>query len=154
MGAEVAKTNNQSKKRLNGSLTYLFSIFKTLFSYQNQEVKIKADQKVIYKGRLNSAIIANGNYFGGGIKIAPEADLFGDKLNLVLLKNLSKTAIILNLIKAYQGKHLKHPLVESHLVEEIIITSNENLELELDGESVGTTNVKFKIIDQKIPIII
>lgn len=154
MGAEVAKNLNQSKKNINGSLNYLLKIFQTLFTYRNKEVEVKADQKLIYKGRLNSAIIANGNYFGGGIKIAPAADLFGNKLNLVLLKDFSKLGIILNLIKGYRGNHLSHPLVESCSAEEVIVTSNSNLELELDGESVGIIDAKFKIHDQKIAVLI
>ncbi len=154
MGAEVAKKLNESQKTLDGSLNYLLKIFQTLFAYKNREVKVVADGNLIYQGKLNSAIIAHGNYFGGGIKIAPEADLFSNKINLVLLKNFSKLGIIFNLIKGYKGNHLGHPLVESHLVEKIEITALESVELELDGESVGSSNAKFKISDKKIPILV
>lgn len=153
MGAEVAKNLNQSRKVIDGSLSYLLSILKTLFIYQNKAAELKVDGKLIYTGSLNTAIIANGNYFGGGIKIAPAADLFSDKLNLILLKDISKIAIILNLIKAYQGSHLKHPLVESYLAEEVSISAAQSLELELDGESMGKTDVKFKAAEQKIAVI-
>lgn len=74
-------------------------------------------------------------------------------MNLILLKDLSKTAIILNLIKAYQGSHLKHPLVESYLAEEVSIAAAGSLELELDGESMGKTDVKFKAAQEKIAVI-
>jgi len=153
MGAEVAKRLNESKKAIAGSLNYLFKIFQTLFAYKNKEIKVEADGDLIYQGRLNSAIIAHGNYFGGGIKIAPEADLFSDKINLVLLKDFSKLGIILNLIKGYKGNHLDHPLVESHLVETIKINSSESVQLELDGESVGSSNAEFKISDKRISIL-
>ena len=108
-------------------------------------MKIEADHKLLYQGKINSAIVAHGNYFGGGIRIAPEADLFADKLNLILLKDFSKMGIILNLIKGYRGNHLNHPLVESHLAENIKITSPEQVEVEIDGESVGRTEAEFKI---------
>jgi YegS/Rv2252/BmrU family lipid kinase len=154
MGAEVAKKLNQSKKTIDGSLSYLVKIFQTLFSYQNKYLKVETDQKILYQGALNSVIIANGNYFGGGINIAPEADLFDDKINLILLKDFSKPAIIYNLVKAYQGSHLSHPLVESHFVKEIKINSEEVVELEMDGESVGIIDAEFKISSKKIALLI
>lgn len=153
MGAVVAKKINQSKKTVDGSLSYLFKIFQTLFTYQNQELIIKADQKLIYQGKLNSAVIANGNYFGGGIKIAPAASLFNKKLNLVLLKDLSKLSLVLNLVKAYKGKHLKHPLVEQYFAKEVMISSQKTLDLELDGESVGTTDLKFEVSKKQISVL-
>lgn len=154
MGAAVAKKLNQSKKLIDGSLSYLISIFQVLFCYQNKEIKIEADNKLLYQGKINTAIIAHGNYFGGGIKIAPKADLFGDKLNLILLKDFSKMGIILNLIKAYKGDHLSHPLVESYLVEDIKISSREKVELELDGESLGSCEAEFKISKKELQILI
>jgi YegS/Rv2252/BmrU family lipid kinase len=153
MGAEVAKKLNESHKTLDGSLNYLLKIFQTLFKYHNKEVKVVADGNLIYQGKLNSAIIAHGNYFGGGIKIAPEADLFSNNLNLVLLKDFSKLGIILNLIKGYKGNHLDHPLVASYQVKKVKITAIEAVELELDGESVGSSNAEFRISDKKISII-
>jgi YegS/Rv2252/BmrU family lipid kinase len=154
MGAEVAKKLNENKNITSGSLNYILRIFQVLFNYQNKKVKIEADNKLIYQGKINTAVIAHGNYFGGGIKIAPEADLFGDKLNLILLKDFSKLGIVLNLIKSYKGKHLSHPLVDSYQVKEIKIMTKEPVELELDGESVGRCNAKFEISDKVIDVLI
>lgn len=154
MGAEVAKKLNKSSKTIDGSLSYLLKIFQTLFKYRNKEIKIETDTNLIYQGKVNMVIIAHGNYFGGGIKIAPEADLFGDKLNLIILKDFSKVGIILNLIKGYTGKHLDHPLVDSYLVEKVKISAVEKAELELDGESIGSTDAEFKISEKKISILV
>jgi YegS/Rv2252/BmrU family lipid kinase len=154
MGAEVAKKLNKNKKITSGNLNYILRIFQVLFNYQNKKVKIEADNKLIYQGKINTAVIAHGNYFGGGIKVAPAADLFGDKLNLILLKDFSRLGIVLNLIKGYKGKHLSHPLVDSYQVEEIKITTKELVELEIDGESVGRCNAKFKISEREIDVLI
>ena len=156
MGAEVAKKLNKSSKKIDGSLSYFLKIFQVLVGYKNKRVKIEADKSIVYQGKINSAIIANGNYFGGGIKIAPEAELDSKKINLVLLKDFSKLGIIINLVKGYKGKHLDHPLVESYLVEEIKIYSDSKseIELELDGESVGIVDAKFKISSKKISVLV
>jgi YegS/Rv2252/BmrU family lipid kinase len=154
MGAEVAKKLNKNKKITSGSLNYILRIFQVLFNYQNKEVKIEADNKLIYQGKINTAVIAHGNYFGGGIKVAPEADLYSDKLNLILLKNFSRLGIVLNLIKGYKGKHLSHPLVDSYQAKKITIMTKESVELELDGESVGSCGASFKISDREISVLV
>ena len=154
MGAAVAKKLNQSNKTIDGSLSYLIKIFQTLFQYQNKEIIVEADNKLLYQGKINTAVIAHGNYFGGGIKIAPEADLDSDKLNLVLLKDFSKLGIIFNLIKGYKGNHLSHSLVESYNAEKIIITSKEKVELEADGESIGICKAEFEISKKEISILV
>lgn len=153
MGAEVAKKLNENKKITAGSFNYILRIFQVLFNYQNKEVKIEADNKLVYQGRINTAVIAHGNYFGGGIKVAPEADLYSDKLNLILLKDFSRLGIVLNLIKGYKGKHLSHPLVESIQAQEIKIATTDLVELELDGESVGRCDANFKISDRRISVL-
>ena len=154
MGAEVAKKLNENSKITSGSLNYILRIFQVLFNYQNKKVKIEADNKLIYQGKINTAVIAHGNYFGGGIKVAPEAELFGDKLNLILLKDFSKLGIVLNLIKGYKGKHLAHPLVESYQAKKIKIMTKESVELELDGELVGRCGATFKISDREISVLV
>lgn len=153
MGAEVAKKLNNSQKSILRSINYLLKIFKTLLHYQNKRVTIIADKEVIYQGKINSVVIANGSYFGGGIKIAPAADLSNKKLNLVILKNFSKYSIIFNLIKAYRGNHLSHPLVDSYLLEEVRIKTEIETEVELDGESVGICNASFQISNKAISVL-
>lgn len=156
MGAEVAKKLNESSKIIDGSLSYFLKIFQVLSRYKNKEVKIEADKRVVYQGKINSAVIANGNYFGGGIKIAPEADLDSKKINLVLLKDFSKLGVVINLVKGYKGRHLNHSLVESYMVEKIRIysESESEIELELDGESVGIVDAEFKISSRKISVLV
>ncbi len=156
IGAATAKLVNESSKVLGGFLTFLLGILRTLFSHQNKKIRVLVDQEEKCNQYLNSVMIANGKYFGGGIQIAPEADLESGILNIVLLKNFNKLQIIVNLIRAYKGTHLSHPLVESINGKDILMQSegDEISELELDGESVGTLPARFKILDNKLPVFV
>lgn len=154
LGAEVAARVNRSAKLLDGSLSYFFAVFSALYKYNNKSVVIKADGKIIYEGLINTAVAANGKYFGGGIKVAPEADLESGKINFVLLKNFSKFGIAINLIKGYKGSHLSHPLVESLNAENISIDTEEVINLEVDGETIGRAPLNFSIIKEKLSVIV
>lgn len=154
LGAEVAARVNKSNKLSDGSLTYLTAVFSALFKYSNRNVQIKADGKMIYDGQLNTAVIANGKYFGGGIKVAPEAELNSGKMNVVLLKDFSRIGIILNLIKGYRGSHLKHPKVESFTAKKLEIYSEPKMNLEVDGENIAETPVYFSILKDKLSVMV
>jgi YegS/Rv2252/BmrU family lipid kinase len=154
LGAEVAARVNKGNKLADGSLTYLTAVFSALFKYSNRNVKIKADGKMIYNGQLNTAVIANGKYFGGGIKVAPEAELDSGKMNVILLKDFSRIGIILNLIKGYRGSHLKHPKVESFTADKLEIYSESKMDLEVDGENIAETPVSFSILKDKLSVMV
>ncbi len=156
IGADTAKLVNDSSKRLGGFLTYLLGILRTLFTHKNKKIRVIIDQEERYNQYLNSVMVANGKYFGGGIQIAPEANLKNGSFNIVLLKNFNKLQIIVNLIKAYKGTHLSHPLVDSIVGNDILlqIEDGEISELELDGESVGTLPARFKILGNSLPVLV
>jgi YegS/Rv2252/BmrU family lipid kinase len=154
MGAAVAKQLNQNSDFLKGRFAYLIAILQILFKYKNKLVTIKADGEIVYQGKLNTAVVASGKYFGGGIKIAPQANLSRADLNLVLLKNISSWQAIFNLIRAYRGSHLQHELVSSCFANNIEISSQIPLTVELDGEIVGCTKANFKLSSRKLLILV
>ena len=153
LGAEVVYRVNKSKKIIGGSFSYLLAVFTTLIKFKNKSAELIVDGKKAFTGNLSNVIIANGKYFGGGIKVAPQAELDNGKLNIILLKDFKKLAIAYNLFKAYDGKHLDHPLVESLTAKTIKISSEEKIALEIDGETIGTSPVSFSVFKQKIPIL-
>ena len=154
IGAVTAKLVNESSKIYGGFLSYLIGVFRVLFTYNNKAMRITIDGREEYNQYLNSVIIANGKYFGGGVMIAPEAELENGELNIIILKNFSKPGIVFNLAKAYKGTHLSHPLVDSIKGKEISIELLEDgsAELELDGELVGELPASFRIVKDKLPV--
>jgi len=153
-GAEAAARVNSSGTFFDGKLTYLKAVFLSLINYSNKHAAVIVDGEKFYSGLLNTAVAANGKYFGGGIKIAPNSDLRSGSIEFLLLKNFSRSELIFNLIKAYRGTHLSHPKVESFSAEKIEIISEEKMNLEVDGENIGTTPAVFSILKSKLPVLI
>lgn len=154
IGAVTAKLVNESSKIYGGFLSYLIGVFRALFTHKNKAIRVMIDGKEEYNQYLNSVIIANGKYFGGGVMIAPEAELDSGEFNIIILKDFSKFGIVFNLAKAYKGTHLNHPLVDSIKGREIYIELLDDgiYELELDGELVGRLPASFRILQDKLPI--
>ena len=61
---------------------------------------------------MHDVIVANGRYFGGGMKICPDAEPDDGLFDVLLIGDLTKRDLVPTLPKAYRGKHLPHPKAE------------------------------------------
>ncbi len=154
IGGETVKLVNESSKLLGGFLTYLIGALRTIMKYKNKVMRLDIDGKEILQKSINSIMVGNGQYFGGGIKITPGANLEDGKFKIVILGNLNKWEIIMNLIKAYKGTHLSHPKVDVFNGKELSVNSPEKVLLEIDGETIGMLPARFNILYKKLPILV
>jgi diacylglycerol kinase family enzyme len=84
------------------------------------------------------AAVANGRYFGGGMMVAPSAEVDDGLLEVVLVSGLSKPRLVANFPSIYRGAHFSHPNVSHHrgVKIEADIVSGRAL-LDVDGEQPG-----------------
>ncbi len=66
-GGEPVQYVNSHSKRLGGQLSFLLGLLVVLISYQNKSVSLRLEPNQRYKGQVSSIIVANGQYFGGGM---------------------------------------------------------------------------------------
>lgn len=153
LGAAVCKRVNRASKSGGGLLSYLTGTLSTALSYKNRHAQITADGKTIFDGSIILAAVANGNYFGGGMLLAPTASITDGKLDLLVVRAMSKLRLFVNLPKIYKGNHLPHPKIDFYQVEEVEIIGEKPIELELDGETPGNTPVKIRACQGAIKVL-
>jgi YegS/Rv2252/BmrU family lipid kinase len=146
-GAIVAKLSNQSSKALGGKTTFILIVLRCLFSLRAYKMRIMVDNLDFFNGRALIATISNGRYFGGSMMIAPMAKIDDRQLEVVVVGQMGRLEVIANLPSIYKGKHLANPKIKHFYGKEIVITADEPIGIEMDGEAVGITSASFKIID-------
>lgn len=145
LGGEVAERANNSPKVFGGFATYLFSSVISFASYKPKSVKVVYDGNV-FEDSITSVFIANGKYFGGGMHIAPPAELDDGFFDIVIVKKLSKWDVVAFTPKLYSGKLISDPKVKHFRGKEIKIESDQDILINLDGEQPGTTPVSFSVL--------
>jgi YegS/Rv2252/BmrU family lipid kinase len=93
--------------------------------------------------------VANARYFGGGMKIAPDAKLIDGKFDVVGVGDLSALKLFTSAPRVYLGSHLSMPEVSHALARKVSVRSaDRNLEvaLEIDGELPGRLPATFQIV--------
>lgn len=143
-GETVARVNSQSKL-LGGKLSFLIGSVISIFRYSNKIMRCEIDGKQICNGRLNSIMVANGRYIGGGMMIAPQAELDDGLFDIVILGDFSTWTILRHIPKIYRGTHLKIPGVRVERGRSVIITSAEKILLDIDGEQPGQGPIQFSL---------
>ncbi len=153
LGAAVCKRVNRVSKSAGGLLSYLTGTLWTALSYKNRCARIIADGKTVYDGSLILAAVANGNFFGGGMRLVPTASINDGKLDLIFVRAMSKLRFFSNLPKIYRGTHLSHPKISLYQVEEVEIIGEKPIEIELDGETPGNTPVRIRVFQGAIKVL-
>ncbi|MDE0547276.1 diacylglycerol kinase family protein [Microbacterium sp. C7(2022)] len=102
-----------------------------------------------YRGGLLLAAVANGPTYGGGIPIAPAAEMDDGLLDLVLVRPAGRLALLRLLGKVYRGAHESESIVSTYRVRSVTVDS-PGLAGYADGDRVGelpiTVNVEPKML--------
>jgi diacylglycerol kinase (ATP) len=150
---ETAELANRSPKVLGGTITYLACLFTSLVTYRNKNVELSFDGQHL-RGRLNSVIVCNGRYLGGGMFVAPGASLDDGIFDVVILGNLNKLEFVVNVPRVYKGTHLTHPKVSLFHAKEVHVEAQERMFLQAEGEVIGEAPATFQIIPRALKVLV
>jgi len=143
--SEVCARVNRSSKRVSGTLPYLTNLVLTLFSYTNKDVRLTVDGQTS-EARLNSVVVCNGQYFGGGMWVGPKAAPDDGLFDVVLLGDLNKLEFLQNVPRVYKGTHLTHPKVKYMPAREVHVEAVQRMFIQAEGELIGEAPVTFRVI--------
>jgi len=151
--AAVVEATERLPKYFGGTIPYLVGLARTLFGYKNKAVVLGVDSKVEAK-RILSVIVANGDYFGGGMHIAPEASLNDNLLDVVVIGDIGKFELLKALPTVYNGTHVTHPKVRMEKAAQITIESSERILVHADGELLGEGPASFWLVPAALNIVV
>ncbi|MGH2750189.1 MAG: diacylglycerol/lipid kinase family protein [Actinomycetota bacterium] len=134
--------------RFFGPTVYFFAFWLTIARHKPARVKVDLMTRT-YEGEMNNMVIANGQFFGGGMKIAPKAAPTDGVLDFQI-EHASKRDAIAVMPKVYKGQHVPHPKILEAKRVQASIESEPPLLLEADGEVLGYTPARFELLRDAI----
>lgn len=156
MDAVVGRDMSIFKKwpLISGSMAYNLAIVKTFLGKLGITVDISVDGGPPQRKTCLFAVIANAPYYGGGYKGAPDAVPFDNKLDFTLVDNISKFKI-LNFIGIYKkGEHKKLECCTLKKCECMEFTSDKPIPVNLDGEIIETTHMRFELVKSAVRFVV
>lgn len=153
--AEVADNAKNIKRFpfISGKMAYIISAVITVIIYKYKNIQMIIDSKEI-KIKNTLLAIANGRYYGGGMRVAPNADLMDGMFDICAIDKLSKIRMLMLFPKLIKGKHERIKEVTFYKGKKVTINSREEIAVNIDGEIIKRKNFTFEIIPKGVKFII
>ena len=153
LGGDVSALVNAWRDRLpsliGGRARFAAAAIAALRRHKNVEVSLRLDDRAI-KIDSNLIVVANGRFAGGGMMLAPHAELNDGLFDVILTDRITRFDIVKELGRIQRGAHLGHPKVTELRAREISITACRPMPIDLDGEMVGTTPARLTVLPSSI----
>ncbi|TNE57831.1 MAG: diacylglycerol kinase family lipid kinase [Alphaproteobacteria bacterium] len=151
VGGAVSHAVNTSRiaKKFGGTLTFLVHALREAMRFKNQRVRIQVDDNLDEEFDVILAVAALGPYFGGGLKIAPDADPADGLFDILIGHDITKREIPGLISRIYSGRHVNDPKVKMTRGRKLMATPvnpEDRVLMEVDGESPGILPATFTIL--------
>lgn len=134
-----------------GAIPYFFGVLHTLGVYRNKNVRMKLDDAT-EDMRIWSVVIANGGFYGAGMRIAPDASLQDGMFEVLIVGDITKLELLQAFPRAYRGTHIGHPKVRIEKASDVSIDCSERILIQADGELVGEGPARFRVLPSVLTI--
>lgn len=149
LGGDVSALVNRWRdtlpRMIGGSVRFAAAAIAALGRYRTVAVSLRIDGLEI-KINSNLIVAANGRFAGGGMLLAPQAELDDGLLDVILTDNATRFDVIKELPRIRRGAHLRNPKVTEMRAREVSIEPAEPMAIDLDGEMVGFTPAKLRVL--------
>ena len=140
LGGLTDRLVNDGPKWIGGRAAFFVGTLRAMVSYSNAPVRVRVDGEVCLEAPILNVAIANGRYFGGGMKIAPDADPSDGLFDVIALHDLSRAQGVALAHRIYQGSHVGQPgvrVARGAMVEAESLVPRAEVLIDMDGETPG-----------------
>jgi diacylglycerol kinase (ATP) len=140
---------------LGGKLSFAAATVRTTVSLPVTNVLVQLDEGRERRLTVSNLCIANARYFGGGMKVAPQAKLDDGQFDVITIRDMSTLRILANAHKLYSGSHLEMDEVyqaRARFVTARPARKDEDVVVEIDGELPGRLPATFEILPKALRV--
>ena len=153
LGPVACQAVDRSSKRLGRRFTYTWSVLVATLSYRDRWVTLTLDGGEPWRVHLNNAWVANGQYSGSGIRMAPRASLDDGLLDVVIVAHSPFRQRISLLRKLRSGDFTGEPGVTYKTAHRVEAHSEKTTLIEVEGEPIGSLPAIFEITGHRLKVV-
>jgi YegS/Rv2252/BmrU family lipid kinase len=137
---------------IKGPLVYAYSALRTLAGWKPARFTLKVgDRSLRFSGY--TVAVANSKAYGGGMFIAPDAELDDGDFDVVMVGNVGKLRWLRNLPKVFKGTHVDNPEVEVFRTPQLELDASRPFAVYADGEHLTDLPATLRIIPRALRIL-
>ncbi len=133
--------------RIGPALTYTFAAVKVLLNFKPHLITISVDGSPPLDHSISLCTIGNGTTCGGGYRLTPRAVMNDGQLDLSISDFIGKIPSLLNIRKAYIGKHILRAENTYRHFKKVEISGNSMIiPYHMDGEPGTVTKMIIDVV--------
>jgi YegS/Rv2252/BmrU family lipid kinase len=138
---------------IRSNLVYVYSLFRTLAGWKPARFTIRVDEeRTRFTGY--SVSVANNSTFGGGMRIAPGADLEDGLFDVVAIGEVGKLRFLANLPKVFKGTHVKGDDVRVFRTSHLELSASKPFPVYADGEHLTDLPASLRILPHALSVLV
>jgi YegS/Rv2252/BmrU family lipid kinase len=157
MSGDVVDRVNRAAlmKRLTGRFVYTWGSLMSLLRYKAKPVRLKVDNVFDEVVSISTCAVCNGQFFGGGMRVAPDASPDDGLLDVIVIGDAPTRDVMKAMNQLYTGAHVTNPNVKVFRGKTVIATPVEATEgkavlIEADGELPGRLPAMFEVMHKAL----
>lgn len=148
-GETVRAVNDATwQKSFGGNFTFTWATLMTAWRHKARPVRIETDRGFDETMNIGLAAVANGRFFGSGLKVAPDAEPDDGLFDLVMMRDLGFMDLLTGGGDLREGTHINGPKVKVVRARSVTATpmGPEPVLIDVDGEGPGRLPARFEIL--------
>jgi YegS/Rv2252/BmrU family lipid kinase len=139
-------------KIIRSNLVYVYSLFRTLLTWKPARFTIRSESERVRTSGY-SISVANNSTFGGGMRIAPEAELDDGLLDIITVGEVGKLRFVANLRKVFNGTHIDDEQVQMFRASRVEISASRPFPVYADGEHLTELPVSVRVLPRALSVL-
>ncbi len=136
-----------------GNLVYAYAAIRALIAWRPARFTVVLDggDPIDFDGY--SVAVGNSRAFGGGMFIAPHAELDDGKLDVITVSDVSKLRYARGLPKAFKGTHIDNDEVSEMRATRVEISATRDFAVYADGEHITDLPATLRVLPRALTVI-
>jgi diacylglycerol kinase (ATP) len=143
---------NLHKGPFRGTALYVWSMLRALMEFSPVDVRVTHDAGE-YRGEILLLVAANASSYGGGMRIAPAANLADGLLDVVAVRRMTRLKLLWCFPEVFSGRHISRQEVTCLRAAAVSIDARRPLQIFADGEYIGDTPARVSVLPRALRVI-
>jgi diacylglycerol kinase (ATP) len=153
LGGEVVDRVNHTSKALGPFICFLWSTIVALLLFGKKKICFTVDDGPEQEAICWNIAVANGQYHGGGMQVAPDATVDDGLFHITVIGDLNLAQVFWHLPKLYTGKINAIKQVSITTGKKVSARSDQRVLIDMDGEQPGYLPADIDIVPAALKLI-
>jgi diacylglycerol kinase (ATP) len=150
LDAQAVKETSLAFKRNFGPLSYLISAAQ-IAAREPPKLFIQSEDNLVAEGSF--VLVGNGRFYGGPFPFFKQAKIDDGLLDVVVFKRLGYFELIKYLHDVIFSSEIRAPEIQYFQTRRLLVTSERDVPLEVDGELAGNCPVEFQMHEKALRVL-